>query len=938
MADKKKVEALRKLYSLGELSPKQTLALEKLSDLGELDFDLPGYKSGVEEGYRTTDPGTMITKSLSSGLLGLGALPVTAVESLFKLGNIGLEKAGVSEDYRIPVSDLGLAGTIEEALPNSFVAPSEQIRPDLKPFNIFGEIAGGAVGGAGVVGGLARALPRVIGKTATGPGALETPGVLQSAGRGMLESFRQAPARTMATETGFGAAAGVGGALAEEIAPGSPTASVVGQTLATLTPAGIATRFAPSAINQMRTIVETKIPFVNGGKIGASRVVQEALIKEGESPSDFAARIEREAGKLPGTLTSGQIAGSKALNALEKSLINENKAVRQQYGKLAEDSFSEFNNLYLQAIQGGDPNALKQAAQVRKDYLEGLLENRMGRAEAAAREASGELDAATADVATNASLRAREILEDALSVARKTENQLWREIPQDLDIVPSNLAAAFNVNKFELLDDLVQMPSPVSQFGRKAADMMEDQPVGELEDLLVKTFGGKAPDVDLATMSSGDILTFRSMALTKATDLRSGAKPNRDMARRVQSMADAALKDLKDVAGDVADTARSFSRKLNKKFTEGYTANVLATTSRGAAIEPELTLQRAMGVGGPTGAVRARQLREAAEPIEGAPVTPETMFAPGDMRKTQQQFLTSMASQIRNRNTGNVDPAALNKFISNNATMIKNLGLEETFRNAETTRKFANALVSRSKKASAFFDKKKVAGRFINNENPDAVVSDIILRSNNPGKDFNNLVKLARTDKTGEAMDGLRASVFETVLSNSSKSKGFPTSTEIDLLLNKKFGSQTLQQIMLQTGVVTKAQMSNLNRLKAQSKRFEDSLFSIAVDEDSLVNDSAIMDVLAAALGSNLATKSPISSGLGAGLVVAQAGAKAARQQLLKLPVGKVNDVLVQAMFDHKLMADLLQRGNLTVRNKINSRIEAYLVNNLIIDEEDLEE
>jgi len=104
------------------------------------------------------------------------------------------------------------------------------------------------------------------------------------------------------------------------------------------------------------------------------------------------------------------------------------------------------------------------------------------------------------------------------------------------------------------------------------------------------------------------------------------------------------------------------------------------------------------------------------------------------------------------------------------------------------------------------------------------------------------------------------------------------------------------------------------------------------------VNDSAIMDVLAAALGSNLASKSPISSGLGAGLVVAQAGAKAARQQLLKLPVGKVNDVLVQAMFDHKLMADLLQRGNLTVRNKINSRIEAYLVNNLIIDEEDLEE
>lgn len=921
--NQEKIEMLSELYRRGELSDEKAAAFEELVNRGEIENPY-----GKAE-FETKGPLDTSVKGINVGLLEFAALPVSAMEGLLRAGNVGLEKIGAPDWARLPVSEEGLSGSIRNVLPGTFVSTDENIRPDLKPFFVGGETLGGAVGGLGLVGGLAR--------TGLGQASRFTtvddfsPGVLKGAGRAILETFRQAPTRTSVTELGLGGLASVGAGAAEGVAPGSPTARIIGEFGATLTPTAIASRYLPSITQKLTNVIKTKLP--SGVEAEAARVVQQGLIDAGEDPLAYAKALRASMDEIP--VTPAQLTGSKYLTDLEQSLLADNATFGAEYKNRAEESIASFNRAFKEAIGTGDPNKIILAAQARKENLEALLDAKISLAESKAKSAMSPIDEATPDVAVEASIKAKKLIEDALKVARTTENQLWKAVPEDVDVVPVNTSNKIKEMKSELLPT-ENLPQPLESFGRKITEIVDGVPMSDEDKLLYQVFDMAAPSSERITV--GELLTFRSRALNIYQ--KESAAGNFGDARIAKQIADSVLDDLDTVVGIEANIARSFSRKLNTRLTSGFAGEVLGTKGYGAEkIPAETTLKRAMATPGPESEVRARQLREAVEPIEGAPVTPETMYGPAQMRKAQQDFLMSMVNKIKDPATQTVSANRLASFISNNSRVIDQLGLTDTFSNAEKAQRFAEQAVKRSKEASAFFNKRKIASRFIGKEDASEEVAKILNRSTTPAKDLIDLVRLAKTDKSGEALDGLRIAVFDNILSKATSRAGYISANDMKSFLSRDYDGKSLKQILMSSGALTPTQAKNLDRLMAKAQKFEDAFTSTGKIEGFLENESALFDLMIRLVGSKLGTQSVAGQAAGSSLVMASAGVRTAQQQALKLPASKVRDVLIKATLDPKFMAMLLEKrtGAKAVRDS-NSRIEAYLIDNLIIEDEGSEE
>ena len=914
---------LSELYRRGELPEEKASMFEELVSRGEI-----ADPYGKAE-FETTGIVDTSLKGANVGLLELGLAPVSAVEGLLKAGNVGLESIGVPEQFRFPVSEQGLSGAIRNLMPGTFVSTDENIRPDLKPLYVAGQTFGGGVGGLGLVGGLAR----------TGLGQAKnftkiddfTPGTLKGAGRAVLDTFRQAPKATATTELGLTGLASVGGGFAEAAAPGSPTARVIGEIGATLTPTALASRYLPSITQKVINVVKTKSP--SGAESEAARIVQQGLIDAGEDPLAYASSLRSTIDEIPAT--PAQITGSKYLTELEQSLISDNANFGIEYKKRAEESIASFNQAFRDAIETGDPNKIIVAAQARKDNLEALLESKISLAESKAKEAMSPIDRATPDAGVEASIKAKDIMKNALNVARATENQLWKAVPKNVDVVPVNTANKIKEMKSQLLPT-ENLPQPLEGFGRKITQIADDVPMTDEEKLLYQVFDANAPDSEKITV--GELLTYRSRALEIYQ--KESAAGNRGDAGRAKQIADSVLDDLENVSGLEANTARSFSRKLNQKLTSGFAGEVLGTKGYGQErIPAEATLKRAMATPGPEAEVRARQLRESVEPIEGAPVTPETMYGPAEMRKAQQDFLMSMINKIKDPATQTVSANKLSNFISNNSRVIDQLGLRNTFSNAESAQRFAEQAVKRSKEASAFFDKRKIAARFIGKEDATEEVAKILNRSTAPTKDMMDLIKLAKTDKTGEALEGLRIAVFDNILSKATARAGYISANDMKSFLSRDYGGKTLKQVLMSSGALTPKQSKNLDRIMIKAQKFEDAFTSTGKIEGFLENESALFDLMTRLAGSKLGTQSVAGQSAGSSLVMASAGVRAVQQQALKLPAAKVGDVLIKATLDPKFMAMLLEkRTSAKAIRDSNSRIEAYLIDNLIIEDQETEE
>lgn len=926
---------VRSDYQAGNLSGRAKEIAEELGRRGVIDIDAP------ESGYLVNSAAETVGKSLNVGLLGLAGLPVSAMESLLKLGNIGLEAAGVPEGIRLPVSEKGLVGTTISALkePGYTYESREEIAPKYRPLSVFGEVVGGGIFPAAAPVAIARRLPAAGKFAKTTRDLAGDVGVFRQTGRDIVESAAQAPGRFLGTEAAFLGASGVGAGIAESEFPGSPVARVIGETAPALSPLLVVSRVLPDTVNKLLDITSGINPMQ--AKSRAKRKLEEIAKQYPDEDVEFLSKtlLSDAANEVDG-LTAAQMTDSPMLNSLENYLIKESKTAGEAYKIKAKESAERINDLYRQALLDGDSSQIFLAAQTRKDYLEGLLESRVSRADAKARELAGPISAARPK--SEISKEARDIIEDALSDARKTESELWDVLPQDISVVPTNLSNSLRQYKSEILDERA-LPAPTESFARRVARVEEQQ----VDDTLIKDVFSDFDIDDVVPPServtTGDLLDFRKVALRKARQLRSGANPDYDTARIMQGLADSALDDLSVIPGNQVDIARSFSRQLNDKFSKTFAADVLGVMSRGRAkIEPELTLSRAMESGGPQAEVRARQLQEASEPIQ-MEVADQTISRPKEMREAQKDFLFSMANSVRNPRTQELDSGRLAKFISDNSGNIERLGLGDSFKDIQSAQKTFETSLSAQKTASAFFDKKKVAGRVLKagEEGVDKFVARVINTSNNKSKDLRDLFRLVSGNE--DALKGLRTSVFENIINNGyDPVTGVLTGSRIKEYLNETFaGDETLRQALLRSGALTKSQMDRIDVISAQADKFSNAIKSVDSAEE-LFSDKGMINYLFSMMvrtaGARFGALSPMAKGTGATLVFASESRRAAEKVFNFLPKTRTTDVLVEASISNpKLMAELLQPAKdvgSKFRIKRLKQIEAYLIQAGIIDDE----
>ena len=833
--------------------------------------------SGVEKAGATL-------KGFNVGLADIAGAPVDIINQLPLLGNLLPGEQGFK-----PISENPIGGSqsIRNTMSNLFDIGYKDVTDlpaDQRPFAVGGEVVGQTAGTVLPIAAAARNVSAVNALTQTAPKSNTAAEILDT----VVKTQARKPATTAGVEVGLGVPAGIGAGIAEAVDPGDPTSRMIGEIGGAFSPL-VVTSTLPDAIKGISRFLMSRTE--KGVEAQAARLLQKDLVDAGSDPERLAA-ILRASGDT--SQTSAQVTGDERLLAIENQLVSDSGKLSDDVAKQTKEAIGELNSAYRQAIASGDPELVRQAAETRREYILALVRGRAKEAEENAQQIASTTLRTTDPNAAN--VRAREILDEELQVARTTEKQLWTAVKRDLTVSADKFLSKFD----ELQGELTvgeSLPEPVTALAKSISKTGET--------------------------TSGDLLRARSRYLERAREARANKKFGD--ARRFQQLADAMLDDLDSVVGEAATTAREFSRELNKNFTQGYIGRTLGFEGDGSLrVAPERTIESAV-----TGSDVQQRLNLQAQ-----------QAAAGDqsdaLLQQQQDFFTNLAARTTNFD-GSVNPDKLQTFINNNADTLRALGLEDALTNVTTQRRLADRVAQQAQNANKFVDQKSAAARILKVNNVNEAIASA-LRSGNVNQqiqDFANLAKsAARRDNNPAVLDGLRYGIYETLLDSATvPNSGLISGNRLEQLFNAKSGGKTLKQTLVDTGAITSGQANNIDRLIKKTKQFEAALANTSRAEDLLGGEDIFFDLLLRVGGANLGSMGALSQTTGTPLVLAGAGVRSAQKVFDKLPRLAVKGVLSEAVKNPKLMATLLEKPvGIKATNLRNKRLNAILVQAGILD------
>ena len=750
----------------------------------------------------------------------------------------------------------------------SDLAPSE------RPYAVAGEVIGQSLPIAAAPIRAAAALKQ--GETAKG---IFAP---------IVQAAKETPKRFIGAEAGLSGLSAGGAATAEVLAPGNPTARMIGELAGPNLPIVTAARYLPSALRQATTAVKSVMPGDKFLKNEAAQVVQSKVT----DPEKVAVALDEPVSK---TLTSGQLTGDPNLLAIENKLIESSQRVKGRAGEQIKSSYKDFNKKYNQIIETGDVDSIKEAAQIKLDIVNKTLDDQVEQAKnlvesKASRTFTTDLDR------ENINKRARQILLQANDDARKTETQLWNKIDKDIKITATNLEDTIKAQKNNLLEG--QNLDNVFEAYLKKLDKNKELSVGELNKI-------------------------RSRALEINRDL--SFQGNFSKARPYKNLAQAALKDLEKVDGLAnksvetwGSLARKYSRRYNEVFQRPVVKNILQRGPKGA--REELTFDAALAPK-VKGKINLRDLREAA----GLPVTNTSISS---KRATEIESLQNDLLRILAGETSNFDNSInvnnLQRFINRYEPALKEANLYDTLTDLNQNQRITSELIKTTDKTKAAFAKNmtsKVLGGNIN------TITENVLKSPTPTGALQELGKVT----SNRGRQGLQYTIMQSLLKLGTVSRGnefIISGTRLNQILNKPTETGiSLGETLVNTNALNTNQKNNLDELVNKSTVFENAVINKSNLDDLLGAESAVFNLFQRVLGSNIGAAGAVGSVSGSPLVAAAAGSKATQAILGKMPRAKVQQILVEAMFNPELMQELLRKP-ITPKQVFQQRkqINAYLL------------
>jgi len=650
---------------------------------------------------------------------GGGALPslnrviAEAAGTPVDLANLALKYMG------LPVSDrpFGGSASIEEGLAKLGRATSTPMVPEIGQEPETGpEYIGRGVGQAASMLIPGYGLARLAASSARP--------VVAGVGRTIANAPVAAPVSTLAGELASGAGAGAGRYMAEQSAPDSEIAGTIGELVGGFTPslATLAAKYGPTGM-AYRVVRAGMTPFTEtGAGIRAGRRLQSLV-----ADKDIAAR----AAETPtiSELTPAQRTEDVRLLSLEKAVAQADPAKAKE---LADRAATAQETLLREArTLGGDPAETRAFFEARRERLDNALVAHVDQARARAQERVAALEPNSS--AEDASRVVRDEFDKAYDVSRRQEDELWRNIPQDVQV---NTAPLFE----------------------RFAKLVNDTPVTGQDDIpaYARQFLGQGEAKQLEeTVSPATLQRMRSRLLEmERLAYREGRRTEGSTIGKIADDILETMNSIPDITGPYA-VARDFTRKLNQTFREGPIKALTRTEDSSSFIPEELTLSRLLGAGGVGGGVAERSIMEA------------TGESPAARAAIQDYLMRSLRDRAVTAE-GRIRPEAASSWMRRNEALLEQYpDIRKTLTDALAAQTRAEGIegvqttISREMRTAA----ETPLGRFLGGDPTDAVAR--VFKAENPTEVAVSLRRSAARDSSGKALAGLRGAFVDDLFARS---------------------------------------------------------------------------------------------------------------------------------------------------------------------------
>lgn len=591
--------------------------------------------------------------------------------------------------------------------------------------------------------------------------AARSSGLVGSIGLNIYKAMGKHPYMTMASELTSGIGMGAGRGIAEEAteSPAVQTGAeliggVVGGMLPFIAPTTLAHRYGGTFLRKLT------VPFTKAGQRYRAGEHLKGMVRD---PDKAAAMVmDRTIGDLPPPVQSGE----RKLAALYKNVAAMDPAKDAEAIEHISESIVKLER-EMRKLGYGAPEVLADLTRKRVAAIELGMDNRVMKA----------MDTAQKKL-------------DALPVARR--------YAEESRIVRDELAKVMQAEKLKVDAKWAQVPKdfPIgfNDTRQKFATIMDDLSVAQQVDVPAPLrrnpiiTNNKLTQTNLREMQG-----LRSKLLETARQARKNNQWNK--ARIAEEMGDAILEDIGKAStvttgipeGPISNlrAALAATRQHKTRFESGVVGKILGYDRTGApAIPPDLTLDISIGRMGERGAIDVGKIA----------ITPQA-------KKATERYLARSYTDFALDKTGSIDPIKSNRWVKANEAILDQFpGLRTQLQDAAKAQELAaqTKAIMTVRKEALRNPAISTSAKFLNAANLHTTI-ETILKSPNPAKMTSQLVRQARKDPTGQALEGLKAGFLDNLMENAARGPfnelGEQTLSGRSLLHLIKINEPTLLQV-----------------------------------------------------------------------------------------------------------------------------------------------
>jgi hypothetical protein len=219
-----------------------------------------------------------------------------------------------------------------------------------------------------------------------------------------------------------------------------------------------------------------------------------------------------------------------------------------------------------------------------------------------------------------------------------------------------------------------------------------------------------------------------------------------------------------------------------------------------------------------------------------------------------------------------------------------------------------------------------------------------IFKSSNPAESMQGIVNAVRKDKSGKAMNGLRAGISEYLIDDMTSASQFDIGNKKTVLGSKLKSQLTNENTRAaMSKVFNKREMANWDKVADHLVIAQRQSAKGGRPLDYIINDrsSLILNTFARVFGARVGSKLAAGSGAGGSIQSAMIGSKFAQDLMKKLTADKAKQLLIDAVTtDEELLVRLLQPRSQKNDVKLGRTLNKYMINNgrrLFEDDEESE-